>query len=189
MAWIRLAEMNIHFYNKNIIRHLGEIVGPMVKIDHKTVEAQRGKFARIAVEIDLNKPLISQFNFEGRIQRVEYEYLPTICFVCGKIGHYKDACLDSAEVVLPEKIRSRSPIPTSSLNNGPNAMQGMLAQTGNLSANPNDVPTGENHCRELDRAQSFHSANGKEASVSDEDDSVVAESAMDIGAESVGLSQ
>ncbi|GAY66423.1 hypothetical protein CUMW_248630 [Citrus unshiu] len=122
MAWIRLAEMNIHFYNKNIIRHLGEIVGPMVKIDHKT-------------------------------------------------------------------IRSRSPIPTSSLNNGPNAMQGMLAQTGNLSANPNDVPTGENHCRELDRAQSFHSANGKEASVSDEDDSVVAESAMDIGAESVGLSQ
>ncbi|GAY69345.1 hypothetical protein CUMW_271230 [Citrus unshiu] len=354
VAWIRLAEMNIHFYHKNIIRRLGEIVGPVVKIDHKTVEAQRGKFARSAVEIDLNKPLISQFNFEGRIQRVEYEYLPTICFDCGKVGHYKDACPDSAKVIPPKQIRSKSSIPTSSLNNSPIAMQGMLAQTGNLSANPNGVPTlmhgmhenfndhnttfphdphanqspmqdmhiwsrssiptsspnnspiamqgmlaqtgnlsanpngvptlmhgmhenfndhnttfphdphanqspmldmhvisssrnpmhvptslnplhhsvvsfpkipkppnldkapsssrttrdislaeghdnyldgdpsdnfGENHCRELDGDQSFHSANGKEASVSDEDDSVVAESAMDIGAKLVGLSQ
>ncbi|KAK9183515.1 hypothetical protein WN944_026668 [Citrus x changshan-huyou] len=103
VAWIPLAEMNIHLYHKNIIRRLGEIVRPVVKIDHKTVEAQRGKFARIAVEIDLHKPLISQFNFDGRIQQVEYEYLPTICFGCGKIGHYKDACPDSDEVVPREK--------------------------------------------------------------------------------------
>ncbi|KDO37786.1 hypothetical protein CISIN_1g043098mg, partial [Citrus sinensis] len=141
VAWIRLVEMNIHFYHKNIIRRLGEIFGLVVKIDHKTVEVQRGKFAQIAVEIDLNKPLISQFNFEGRIQWVEYEYLPTIFFVCGKIGHYKDACPDSAEVVPQEKILSRSSIPTSSPNNVPIAMQGMLAQTGNLSTNPNDIPT------------------------------------------------
>ncbi|XP_052289938.1 uncharacterized protein LOC127899844 [Citrus sinensis] len=110
VAWIRLAEMNVHFYHKNIIRRLGEIIGPVVKIDHKTVEAQRGKFTRIAVEIDLNKPLISQFNFEDRIQRVEYEYLPTIFFVCGKIGHYKDACPDSDEVAPREKELPVPPI-------------------------------------------------------------------------------
>ena len=40
VAWIRLAEMNIHFYHKNIIRRLGEIVCPVVKMDHKMVEAQ-----------------------------------------------------------------------------------------------------------------------------------------------------
>ncbi|KAH9648713.1 DUF4283 domain-containing protein [Citrus sinensis] len=306
VAWIRLAEMNVHFYHKNIIRRLGEIIGPVVKIDHKTVEAQRGKFTRIAVEIDLNKPLISQFNFEDRIQRVEYEYLPTIFFVCGKIGHYKDACPDSDEVaprekelpvppivdsiieeesipdftakvvspnhdnVMPAKtsiqslalrtkypkkknhshpyrkiptrldssplvlenaisneenintnikILSRSSIPKTNPNSIPIAMQGMLAKTGNPSTNPNDttlsssrnnrgvslaeghdnyldgdppdnfVIEGENHFRDMDEAQSFHSANEKEASVSDEDDSVVAESAIDMGAESLGLSQ
>ena len=101
--------MNIHFYHKNIIRHLGEIVGPVVKIDHKIVEAQRGKFARVAVEIDLNKLLISQFDFEGRIQRVEYEYLPTIYFDCGKIGHYKDACPDGTEVIPLEKVLQSLP--------------------------------------------------------------------------------
>ncbi|GAY50046.1 hypothetical protein CUMW_123710 [Citrus unshiu] len=199
--------------------------GPWTVMDHKILKAQRGKFARVTVEIDLNKLLISQFNFEGRIQRVEYEYLPTICFGCGKIGHYKDACPDGAEVVPPEKvlpvppmvaetqavvvtelagrsemkfgswmvvvrkpqvrklnvkgfpknmatghnrpifqdsrfgildsvneeesipdfmtkvIRSRSSIPMSSPNNVPIAMQGMLAQTGNLSANPYGIPT------------------------------------------------
>ncbi|KAH9669745.1 hypothetical protein KPL70_021920 [Citrus sinensis] len=94
VAWIRLSGMNIHFYHKTIIRRLGQIVGPVIKIDYLTAAAQRGKFARIAVQLDLDKPLVSQFNFEGRIQKVEYENLPMICFCCGKFGHYQDACPD-----------------------------------------------------------------------------------------------
>ncbi|KAK9178694.1 hypothetical protein WN943_027887 [Citrus x changshan-huyou] len=39
------------------------------------------------------------------------------------------------------QILSRSSIPTSSPNNVPIAMQGMLAQIGNLSTNPNGIPT------------------------------------------------
>ena len=35
---------------------------------------------------------------------MEYEYLPTICFDYGKVGHYKDACPDSAKVVLPKQV-------------------------------------------------------------------------------------
>lgn len=53
VAWIRLAEMNIHYYNKNIIQRLGGIVGPMIRIDYKIVEAQQRKYARMAVGIDL----------------------------------------------------------------------------------------------------------------------------------------
>ena len=98
VAWIRLSEMNIHFYHKNIHRRLGQIIGPVIKIDSNTVAAQRGKFARLAVELDLQKPLVSQFNLEGRIQRVEYENLPMICFGCGKFGHYKDTCPDRTDI-------------------------------------------------------------------------------------------
>lgn len=53
VAWIRLPGMNIHFYHKTIIRRLGQIVGPVVEIDYHTAAAQRGKFARIAVQLDL----------------------------------------------------------------------------------------------------------------------------------------
>ncbi|KAK9175188.1 hypothetical protein WN944_027194 [Citrus x changshan-huyou] len=98
VAWIHLSKMNIHFYHKNVIRRLGQIIGLVIKIDSNTITAQRGKFARLAVEFDLQKPLVSQFNLEGRIQKVEYENLPTICFGYGKFGHYKDACPDSADI-------------------------------------------------------------------------------------------
>lgn len=103
VAWIRLAKMNIHYYHKNIIRRLGGIVGPVIRIDYKTVEAQQGKYARMAVEIDLQKPLVSRFNFNGRVQKVEYEYMPTICFGCGKFGHYRDACMDADDIDPREK--------------------------------------------------------------------------------------
>lgn len=98
VAWIRLSEMNIHFYHKNVIQRLGQIIGPVIKIDSNTIAVQRGKFARLVVELDLQKPLVSQFNLEGRIQKVEYENLPTICFGCGKFGHYKETCPDSTYI-------------------------------------------------------------------------------------------
>ncbi|KAL9408776.1 hypothetical protein AB3S75_047208 [Citrus x aurantiifolia] len=60
-----------------------------------------------------------------------------------------------------------------------------------LDGDPPDniVIEGENHFGNVDGTQSNHSENGKQASVSDEDDSVMADSAMDMGAESLGLSQ
>ncbi|MBA0718504.1 hypothetical protein Golax_006251 [Gossypium laxum] len=48
--------------------------------------------ARIASVIDLNKSLISFLGIDGFKQRVEYEGLPTICYECGRFGHFKDNC-------------------------------------------------------------------------------------------------
>lgn len=64
----------------------------MVKLDVQTENQTRGRFARLAVYINLEKPLISQVLVDRAIQHVEYEALPTICFNCGKYGHVKDMC-------------------------------------------------------------------------------------------------
>ncbi|ESR42059.1 hypothetical protein CICLE_v10013460mg, partial [Citrus x clementina] len=93
-AWIRLPGMPLHYYYKKIIRMLGHVIGKVIKIDYNMELATRGKFACIAVEVSLESPLISQFLLDGRIQRVEYEALPTICFGCGKYGHTSSSCLD-----------------------------------------------------------------------------------------------
>ncbi|KAJ1423981.1 Zinc finger, CCHC-type [Sesbania bispinosa] len=53
---------------------------------------ERGKFARLCVEVDWKKPLISQFELLGRDYSVEYEGLFLICFTCGKYGHRKEGC-------------------------------------------------------------------------------------------------
>ncbi|KAA3479952.1 reverse transcriptase [Gossypium australe] len=68
------------------------MVGKVVKLDMNTDSRARGRFARMAVYIDLDKPLVSQILINGRKQNVEYESLSTICFHCGHYGHTKTYC-------------------------------------------------------------------------------------------------
>lgn len=53
---------------------------------------ERAKFARVCVEVDLRKILVSKFKLNGRIYNVEYEGLHLVCFGCGCYGHKKDEC-------------------------------------------------------------------------------------------------
>lgn len=96
IAWIHLLGMALHYYHKKILRMLGQIIGSIIKVDYNNESATRGKFARLTVEVALTKPLISQFFLDGKVQKVEYEGLPTICFGCGKYGHNHEACPNHA---------------------------------------------------------------------------------------------
>ncbi|XVE65989.1 hypothetical protein DITRI_Ditri08aG0045200 [Diplodiscus trichospermus] len=62
---------------------IGSMEGNVLRIDYNIESASRGKFARIAVKVDLKKPLCARFLMDGRVQVVEYESLPKICFYCG----------------------------------------------------------------------------------------------------------
>ncbi|KAH9726006.1 DUF4283 domain-containing protein [Citrus sinensis] len=101
VAWIRIPGMPLHYYHKRILRMIRNVVGKVIKIDYNTESARRGKFARIAVEISLNKPLCSQFFLDGKLQNIEYENLPIICFNCGIYGHKNDDCPQSNTLKNP----------------------------------------------------------------------------------------
>lgn len=77
-------------YQSHIIMRrqaIGGQAGTVREVDRNTRGIQRGKFARIAVEVDLNKPLMSKIRIDGLWYLVEYESLPQICPCCGKAGH------------------------------------------------------------------------------------------------------
>lgn len=57
---------------------------------------ERGRFARISVEINLNKKLITRLKIRNRTYLVEYEGINQICFSCGKYGHHKEVCITSS---------------------------------------------------------------------------------------------
>ena len=84
--------MPVHYYNKNLLHSLGNLVGKTVKIDVNTSSVQRGKFARVVVTLDLAKPLVPKIWLDGSWQRIEYEGLPKICFTCGRVGHSSASC-------------------------------------------------------------------------------------------------
>ncbi|KAK5772251.1 hypothetical protein PVK06_048531 [Gossypium arboreum] len=92
LTWIRLPNLPGHLYKRKIIEAIGGLIGKVVKLDTQTDNQIRGRYARLAVYINLDRPLISQVLIDGLIQRVEYEALPTVCFECGKYGHVKEMC-------------------------------------------------------------------------------------------------
>ncbi|CAN1172048.1 hypothetical protein LINPERHAP1_LOCUS22606, partial [Linum perenne] len=70
----------------------GNLIGKTVKIDFNMQRAERGKFARITVEIDLSEPLPPVVMLDGATQLLEYENIPTLCFSCRMIGHDLRLC-------------------------------------------------------------------------------------------------
>ncbi|KAI9105114.1 hypothetical protein K1719_022830 [Acacia pycnantha] len=105
VGWIRLPKLPVRYYHKNIIRSIGSIFGDVIRVDYNTDSGDRGKFARLAVSIDLTKPLTSRIQVDGELILVEYEGLPSICFNCGRYSHLKEAFpmnLASSGGVQPE---------------------------------------------------------------------------------------
>lgn len=79
-VWIRLPDLALHLYHKKTLHKIGQVVGEVIKLDDNTESSTRGKFARLAVRISLAKPLVSQVELDGRVQKIEYEGLPVIFF-------------------------------------------------------------------------------------------------------------
>lgn len=63
------------------------MIGTVVRIDDNTLSATRGRFAKLAICIDLRKPLVSKIRINEHLQKVQYESLPNICFNCDLHGH------------------------------------------------------------------------------------------------------
>ncbi|CAI0629451.1 unnamed protein product [Linum tenue] len=94
VVWIQFPGLPVHFYHKELLFTLGNLIGRSIKLDFHTQNQQRAKFARMAVEVDLSKPLVPRIRLDGYWQRVEYENLPMVCFECGRVGHTNLSCPD-----------------------------------------------------------------------------------------------
>ncbi|XP_028806314.1 uncharacterized protein LOC114761155 [Neltuma alba] len=64
-----------------------------LKIDRTTTFSDKGGFARIYVELDLQKPLLPAFDHFGENHAIEYEGLHLVCFNYGTYGHHTNQCL------------------------------------------------------------------------------------------------
>ncbi|KAH1082556.1 hypothetical protein J1N35_022317 [Gossypium stocksii] len=56
-----------------------KLIGQSSNIEDNRV---RGRFACMAVYVNLDKLLVSQVLINGKIQKVEYKFLPMVCFHC-----------------------------------------------------------------------------------------------------------
>ncbi|XP_061367165.1 uncharacterized protein LOC133310281 [Gastrolobium bilobum] len=92
VAWICLPELPLEYVNIELVKSIGNWLGKFVKVDAATSSLARGRFTRMCVELDLNKPFQVEYKVEGRVKRIEYEGLHLICYACGKYGHIQKNC-------------------------------------------------------------------------------------------------
>ncbi|XP_061337738.1 uncharacterized protein LOC133284682 [Gastrolobium bilobum] len=113
-VWLRIPGLPIELYSSNHLWKIGGIFGRTLKIDKNSLKkvegvqgevTDRARFARICVEIDLRKSLLSKFQFIGKVYQVGYEGLHMVCFACGQYSRRKDICSNGGakDAVKPQK--------------------------------------------------------------------------------------
>ncbi|KAI9116647.1 hypothetical protein K1719_012305 [Acacia pycnantha] len=123
-VWVCIPDLPHELYNVESIRRIGNMIGRTLKIDRTTAFSEKGGFARMCVEVDLQKPLLPGFCHFGDERRFEYEGLHLVCFSCGKYGHRMEQCtngklcqattigvdegspVEAVDAVVPEKTKS-----------------------------------------------------------------------------------
>ncbi|XP_048501298.1 uncharacterized protein LOC125497684 [Beta vulgaris subsp. vulgaris] len=97
-AWVRIPNLFVEYFDKQILFKIGEKIGKVIKIDRNTESMDRGQYVRFCIEVDLAKPLLPKFKLNRRIWRIQYEGLRMICFKRGHLGHKEDSCGKAPEL-------------------------------------------------------------------------------------------
>ncbi|XP_023879304.2 uncharacterized protein LOC111991740 [Quercus suber] len=91
-VWVRLHELPMELYETEVLKHIGTSIGKVLRIDTHTAMEARGRYARLCIQVDINKPLINTILIGKFEQPVMYEGIHEFCFSCGRIGHKRDSC-------------------------------------------------------------------------------------------------
>ena len=95
--WVQVWGVPFELMTEETGRDIGNSMGNFVEMDKRSSQMDQAKFMRVRVELPIDKPLRRGgylMDMEGDKTWVtfKYERLPTICFLCGKIGHDKRHC-------------------------------------------------------------------------------------------------
>ncbi|XP_057432320.1 uncharacterized protein LOC130725081 [Lotus japonicus] len=103
LAWIRIPGLNVVFYDESFLMYVAQVIGKPIRVDINTLRGDRGRFARICVELDLTKPVYGKIMIEDFWYNIEYEGLHIICTKCGCYGHRSRECTTPPPAAEPEK--------------------------------------------------------------------------------------
>ena len=91
-SWIRLNALPIEYYNSEALLMIGKSIGNVLRVDTHTANEARGRFARLCVQVDVDKPLVTAVLIGKFEQLVCYEGVQKLCFSCGRMGHKRENC-------------------------------------------------------------------------------------------------
>ena len=101
--WVKLPKLNVRYWGEKTLRIIVGYLGIVIKIDTATLNIDRMWYARVLVEIDINKGFPEELFYTNEYeelvaQQVEYEWIPLWCAECRtrllKTTHQKNLNVD-----------------------------------------------------------------------------------------------
>ncbi|XP_030943405.1 uncharacterized protein LOC115968223 [Quercus lobata] len=89
---LSLSEDYENVLRKEALQLIGKAIGNVLRIDTFTASETRGRFARLCVQVDVEKPLAIAIMIGKLEQQICYEGIQKMCFECGRLGHSKEHC-------------------------------------------------------------------------------------------------
>ena len=91
-VWIQLEQLLIEYHHPKFLKHVGNKLGKLLKVDAITSAAIRGRYARVCVQKNTANPLSKRVKIGAFWQDIVYENLPVLCYQCGRIGDREVHC-------------------------------------------------------------------------------------------------
>lgn len=91
-VWVRIPSIPIKYYDRKVLTFNGNRIRKDIKVYRRTLIRERGKYAWLCIQVDLNKPLLALFAIKFCYSKVEYEGLHLLCLQCGIYGHSAEGC-------------------------------------------------------------------------------------------------
>jgi len=101
VVWVRFPGLNLVYYDESFLLAMASALGRPIKVDINTLRVERGKLARVCVEIDLTVPVVRKIWVNGHWYKVQYEGLHLICTNCGCYGHLGRNCGTKPHIADP----------------------------------------------------------------------------------------
>ncbi|XP_062116247.1 uncharacterized protein LOC133830306 [Humulus lupulus] len=135
-VWIRLPDLGLQYWGTKCLSALVSTIGKPIMIDKVTKDRSMIKFARILVDMEISDTLpkfINYINERGQVmdQLIDYEWLPTKCSNCKKLGHTASSCKHVEGMVWRKK---EAPVDASENNTMHEASGSKLNQKQDSSA-------------------------------------------------------
>ncbi|KAK4844591.1 hypothetical protein QYF36_022078 [Acer negundo] len=102
--WVQIHQVLILCMTKKIGWFLGGMIGEVLDVDDGNSEEAGGKFMRVRVRLEIDKPLKRCLRIDilgdgvESVMLLRYERLPNHCFKCGMIDHSMQECLSSEQI-------------------------------------------------------------------------------------------
>lgn len=101
----------VEYFNYDALFKLAQAIGHPIKMDIHTSKITRGMYARVCIEVDINKPLPPFIRINNLKQTVAYEVNTCYCNECRVIGYFPAQCTSNSaykDINTPNQQRSET---------------------------------------------------------------------------------